>query len=186
MKAMGNKQKTTFWDFINNYKIEIPIIQRDYAQGRKGKEALRKKFIDDLKKALDADDAQYPLILDFVYGSTKSGALNPLDGQQRLTTLWLLHWYIAYNSGKLDDKNVREILKKFTYETRVSSREFIEKLCDYKNPPKEGDNIAESIQNQTWFYSEWKQDPTIQSMLTILGGGGGDKDNLESVFGQLH
>ena len=33
----------SFWDFLNQYNIEIPIIQRDYAQGRKGKETLREK-----------------------------------------------------------------------------------------------------------------------------------------------
>lgn len=34
--------KTTFWSFLRNNYIEIPIIQRDYAQGRLGKENLRK------------------------------------------------------------------------------------------------------------------------------------------------
>lgn len=47
--------KTTFWKFIENNSIEIPIIQRDYAQGRLGKENLRKNFLGDLKKALDEE-----------------------------------------------------------------------------------------------------------------------------------
>ena len=34
----------SFWDFLNRYNIEIPIIQRDYAQGRKGKEICGKCF----------------------------------------------------------------------------------------------------------------------------------------------
>lgn len=41
--------KTTFWSFLKNNYIEIPIIQRDYAQGRLGKENLRKNFLGDLK-----------------------------------------------------------------------------------------------------------------------------------------
>ena len=44
---------TAFWNFIKNNTVEIPIIQRDYAQGRLGKENLRKNFLADLKKALD-------------------------------------------------------------------------------------------------------------------------------------
>ena len=28
--------------------------------------------------------------------------LRPLDGQQRLTTLFLLHWYLAFRTGSLD------------------------------------------------------------------------------------
>ena len=47
--------KTTFWSFLKNNYIEIPIIQRDYAQGRLGKENLRKNFLGDLKRALDKE-----------------------------------------------------------------------------------------------------------------------------------
>ena len=92
----------SFWDFLNQYNIEIPIIQRDYAQGRKGKETLREMFLRNLKNAMDNNlsDKQEILILDFVYGSVKNGKLQPLDGQQRLTTLWLLHWYVALRAKK--------------------------------------------------------------------------------------
>ena len=122
--------KTSFWEFIRNNNIEIPIIQRDYAQGRLGRENLRKNFLCDLKKALDNEppykDAE--MKLDFVYGSIENGRLNPLDGQQRLTTLWLLHWYIALRAGELTDANCA-IFRKFSYETRISSREFCQHLC---------------------------------------------------------
>ena len=194
--------QTTFWNLLKENKIEIPIIQRDYAQGREGKEYLRQTFLESLKNALDKNEV---LKLDFVYGSTENGALQPLDGQQRLTTLWILHWYIAMRAGKLHEAGAA--LKKFTYETRISSREFCEELCkeshfkDYrlckyritckpleKCPRK---SIVDFITSQTWFYSSWKQDPTIQSMLRMLGGtqkkckGGTDiPDGIEEVFGE--
>ena len=131
-----NKQLTSFWNLLSNHKIVIPIIQRDYAQGRNSEGALRTRFLTQLKKALDSaidvpDDTDtssgsHQLILDFVYGTpTASGAIAPLDGQQRLTTLWLLHWYLAYITGFLSNSNdVKNILKSFSYETRVSSRDF--------------------------------------------------------------
>ena len=72
------------WNFLKENTIEIPIIQRDYAQGRLGKENLRKNFLADLKNVLDSDGM---MKLDFVYGSIENDNLNPLDGQQRLTTL---------------------------------------------------------------------------------------------------
>lgn len=178
-----NTQKTTFWKFLTDKTIEIPIIQRDYAQGREGKEHLRKKFLSDLKVALDKGEE---LKLDFVYGSKENNKLNPLDGQQRLTTLWLLHWYIALRSGRLTDANTT--LNKFTYETRISSREFCKELCKTDNFDNYCyGNIVEYIKNQTWFYSAWKQDPTIQSMLRMLGGtknekGGPNNDGIEQVF----
>ena len=40
---MAINQHITFWQFLQSQKIEIPIIQRDYAQGRNGKEKLREK-----------------------------------------------------------------------------------------------------------------------------------------------
>ncbi len=179
--------QTTFWNLLKENKIEIPIIQRDYAQGREGKEYLRQTFLESLKQALDENEV---LKLDFVYGSAENGALQPLDGQQRLTTLWLLHWYMAMRAGKLHEAG--ETLKKFTYETRISSREFCEELCKSENFKSfDGNNIVSYITSQTWFYSSWKQDPTIQSMLRMLGGtqkegkGGKDiPDGIEEVFGE--
>lgn len=165
-------QQTTFWKFLSEHTIEIPIIQRDYAQGRKDKISLRKGFLGDLKKALDRNlpNGENNLKLDFVYGSTENGKLQPLDGQQRLTTLWLLHWYIALRAGKLEE--AAPVLSKFTYETRISSREFCKQLCTPENFKSSGltYKIVPYITNQTWFFSAWKQDPTIQAMLTMLSG----------------
>lgn len=183
--------KTSFWNFIKNNRIEIPIIQRDYAQGRVGKEYLRKSFLGDLKKALDNEPPfrDTEMKLDFVYGSIESGNLNPLDGQQRLTTLWLLHWYIALRAGLL--YRACPILSKFSYETRISSREFCEKLCEPENFDSYSvdKSIVDYITNQTWFYSSWKQDPTIQAMLRMLSGTSisdknGDDiiDGIEEIF----
>ncbi len=190
---MKTMQHTTFWKFISEHQIEIPIIQRDYAQGRIGREKLREKFLHDLKKALDNaidnNDSAQQLKLDFVYGNLDDNRLNPLDGQQRLTTLWLLHWYIAYKSGNLDADN-KEIFKQLSYETRTSSREFCKHLSSFTTPMPESVNgkpmtIVKHIQNQTWFLSAWKQDPTIQAMLIMLGGTSDDEnkdDGIEGVF----
>ena len=172
MSTNMETKEMSFWTFIQKFKVEIPIIQRDYAQGRLGKENLRKNFLNDLKTALDNCDsnANEKLKLDFVYGSTEDNKLNPLDGQQRLTTLWLLHWYIALRSNKLDEV-VANILARFSYETRISSRDFCQNLCK-PNQFKDfnGEDIVDYILKQTWFYVAWKQDPTIQSMLRMLGG----------------
>ena len=174
------KQEISFWKFIQENTIEIPIIQRDYAQGRIGKEYLRASFLKELKEALDKKQL---LKLDFVYGSQENNHLQPLDGQQRLTTLWLLHWYIALKAKKL--KEGSEKLKNFSYETRISSREFCKKLCEADFTQFMDGNIVDFITQQTWFYSSWKQDPTIQAMLSMLGGTTNEeeaKDNIEAVF----
>ncbi len=184
-------EATTFWKFISSHRIGIPIIQRDYAQGREGKEYLRRNFLTGLKAAMDdrLNDGHSTLKLDFIYASERGGKLYPLDGQQRLTTLWLLHWYVALRAGVL--KEHAATLRKFTYETRVSSREFCGLLCHADNF-KSYDascSIVYFITNSTWFCSSWKQDPTIRAMLRMVGGtkvndrsGEGIVDGLEELF----
>jgi hypothetical protein len=175
---------TTFWELLSKKSIEIPIIQRDYAQGRIGKENLRKRFLKSILSTLKYDKS---LKLDFVYGSINSNnKFQPLDGQQRLTTLWLMHWYIALRAGQLDDTNCK-ILRKFSYETRVSSREFCEELCTPDNFKDFGDDdkIVPYITNSTWFYSSWNQDPTIKAMLVMIGGTNITTKNQEPIIDGL-
>lgn len=157
----------SFWSLLTSKKIVIPIIQRDYAQGRIGKEYLRERFLDQLFAALQGDAK--PLVLDFVYGSVEDDTFYPLDGQQRLTTLWLLHWFLALCAGTLNED--KATLQRFSYETRVSSRTFCQKLCgiNEKYKPK-NHGIRFFIRNQRWYCSIYDQDPTIQSMLRMLEG----------------
>lgn len=144
--------------------VEIPIIQRDYAQGRISKEVtrIRNRFLTSLYDALTENN---PIKLDFVYGDIKEMRLIPLDGQQRLTTLFLLHWYIARHEG-IDEKEF-SFIKSFSYSTRYSSREFCQSLIDY-TPDFSRENITEDIEDQSWMPLDWQNDPTIASMLTML------------------
>ena len=148
-------------DILGNkkLKISIPIIQRDYAQGRKDAASIRDKFLDEIFNRLDNDEN---LFLDFVYGSIEDDKFIPIDGQQRLTTLFLLHLYFA----KKESKDC-EYLKGFTYETRSSSREFCEKLVDAVIDFNK-DEISVDIKNCSWFMPFWENDPTVKSMLVMI------------------
>jgi len=166
MTSTAYKSKQlSFWQLIRtNQLIEIPIVQRDYAQGREDKDKIRNKFLDELFKSFTGD----PIELDFVYGSEKGKALQPLDGQQRLTTLFLLHWYIALKNNALNDEIERE-LQKFSYATRISSREFCRKLIKSRiTVDPESLKISREIKDLPWFYSSWERDPTIKAMLIML------------------
>lgn len=175
-------ERVSFYKLFSEkgYNIEIPIIQRDYAQGRKSTEEVREMFLDALSEYLDENIPNRDL--DFVYGSLKTnGNTNfiPLDGQQRLTTLFLLHWYLANLSGNIDllrSKMSLNSKSKFKYETRTSSSEFCDALInsevDLNNllpPDKDKKNsLSKTIKNFGWYFLSWKFDPTIQSMLTML------------------
>ena len=146
---------------MNKYNISIPIIQRDYAQGRNNTDIveIRDNFLDAIDKKLSKNEN---LHLDFIYGSIKKDKFIPLDGQQRLTTLYLLYFYF----GKKEQQDI-EYLSKFTYETRSSSREFCQKLIssdiDFAN-----DNLSDQIKDSHWFLPYWDNDPTIKSMFIML------------------
>ena len=66
---MMNSKTSTFWEVISDNQIEIPVIQRDYAQGRKNARVtpIRNKFVIDFINALKTEDDSN-LHLDFVYG----------------------------------------------------------------------------------------------------------------------
>ena len=83
----------SFYQLISKYQIEIPIIQRDYAQGRNNSKAadVRKTLVDNMIKAVKEDKS---LFFDFVYGRVDNNKFIPFDGQQRLTTIFLFHKYI--------------------------------------------------------------------------------------------
>jgi hypothetical protein len=142
--------------------IEIPLIQRDYAQGRTDGPVtrVREDFLDAIHLAVTGVE---PLGLDFVYGEISEGTLRPLDGQQRLTTLFLLHWYVASCTDHLDD--VGTVLQ-FAYATRPGARRFCERLMQHALPP--GAVPSAWILDQPWYLYVWRHDPTVQSMLVML------------------
>ena len=157
--------KYTFWMLISRYEIMIPIMQRDYAQGRVSEDvsAIRTELLDSIYNALINEKN---MDFDFVYGTLKNGILYPLDGQQRLTTLYLLHWYIACKEGRIED--TRKMLHNFSYRTRISAREFCEKLIDLDYIPEEAVLPSEYIKNQNMYFDVWDKDPTIRHMLVML------------------
>lgn len=154
----------TFFDLLNSQKIEIPIIQRDYAQGRLAEKKIRLNFLSALLNSIKSDEQ---IMLDFIYGSSTNEAFQPLDGQQRLTTLFLLHWYAATKDSELDEE-IKNILLKFTYETRISSREFCNALIRNKVVLNKDSSPREKIIDSSWFFLSWKNDPTIDAMLRTL------------------
>lgn len=182
--------KHTFLSLCNSYdKIEVPIIQRDYAQGRSTPDVitLRNRFINDyLISSLLSNTS---IELDFVYGSIiieenqkdKDNIFIPLDGQQRLTTLFLLHYFIAVKEGKLPE--IKHLLTRFTYETRPSAHDFCSLLLNF-DANEELENIKKNIEDANWFNNDWKKDSTIAGMLNMLDTFSSNKElmNYENIL----
>ncbi len=174
--------------------VEIPMLQRDYAYGRKTESEKREEFLKSIKDYLVSDNKNHEL--DFVYGSVSAPkgekVLILLDGQQRITTLFLLHWYFAITNKQYD--TFRKLLQKnsvsrFTYNTRDSSTKFCNSLVNLKKnaesdgskgDPQEQDYfeyiesltknalLSSKIKNEKWFFNHWNNDPTVINMLNML------------------
>lgn len=190
MIEMDNNRKTAkatreyFWSILGlqEHTICIPRIQRDYAQGRVEDEPtqIRKKFLADIFGALIDNKG---MDINFIYGNTniidvgnqKIKQFIPIDGQQRLTTLFLIHWYFGKWSGMLDEGN-KKILERFQYETRTVAGKFCNRLVnevdiDLRNIPastKDKHILIDNIKDYYWFFSDYENDATIKSMLVML------------------
>ena len=124
--------------------------------------------------------------MDFIYGETEQvrsttaankqekEIVTPLDGQQRLTTLYLLHWYAA-KKGVVEASNY-EFLNNFTYDIRPSSRDFCSHLLQYV--PDWSLSFYDQLVDQNWFMGEWLNDPTVMGMLVML-------DSINDKFGNI-
>ncbi len=145
-------------------RIVIPKIQRDFAQGRDTDEIrrVRNGFLGALYKAVTTDEN---IKLDFVYGDLNDGVLTPLDGQQRLTTLFLLHWYAAKKEHVAPEEFA--FLKNFSYDTRPDSREFCKFLIDAE-VTFDDKTLSAELEDHANFPLGWKKDPTVSSMLVML------------------
>ncbi|BDQ28597.1 hypothetical protein ASB7_04340 [Helicobacter ailurogastricus] len=174
-------KRYNFKNFLKDYKVEIPILQRDYVQGRRDQKSIATKFLNTLFEVLNGERGK--LHLDFIYGYEKDKKFIPIDGQQRITTLWLLHLYLYKLASKLDTvdqrtcKSVRDILKNFTYSVRTGSKDFCKALVldsekKFENSLKSQTiRPSKAIRDASSAFGGLKNldnDPTIGAMLCML------------------
>lgn len=180
----------TFYELLLSSEydyIQIPIIQRDYVQGRATTDRQREDralFVHTLLDATLPDSP--PCHLDFIYGSCDNVSLSesnraflPLDGQQRLTTLFLLHWILLKKSDSKEepDKERWNLLKKFSYKTRIGSETFCRKLLENNIIIDNNDTLAVALRYQGWYGNDMKCDPTVQAMLDMI-------ETIEDALGE--
>ena len=178
-----NAKEESFWSMLSKagseFSIYIPQIQRDYAQGRtdNATEQIRDKFVDDIFDSLVNYKDGKVLDVNFIYGNIEDKDGNkrfvPIDGQQRLTTLFLLHWYFAIFSGKIDsDPSVKERLLRFQYETRNVTGKFCRNLTEYVRADltelPDGMKVSDAIRNYYWFFSDFENDSSVRGMLVMI------------------
>lgn len=158
----------TFKELLDQYdRILVPMIQRDYAQGRSDKKAtdVRNNLLNDI---FSGNEVHF----DLVFGSKEKRIIDgkemncfiPVDGQQRLTTLFLLHLY-GLKAGKT---NTEFDLSKFSYDTRRAASDFCKSITSEEWTVPKDKKVSDVIKDSSWFMNYWEKDPTVEGMLNML------------------
>ena len=101
-----------------------------------------------------------------------------IDGQQRITTLFLLLLYRASIEGRVDDfiviSRADEFVSEmgFNYKVRNLTQQFILRLIQHVKESHEQDALSfvDNIDNNApyWFLNDYKTDPTVMAMISAL------------------
>ena len=183
----SNYQEYTFSKLLEQYdKILVPMIQRDYAQGRTDKKTtdVRNNLLNDI---FSGNEVHF----DLVFGSKEKRIIDgkemncfiPVDGQQRLTTLFLLHLY-GQKAGKT---NTELNLSKFSYDTRRAASDFCKSITSEEWSLANEKKVSDVIKDSSWFMNYWEKAPTVEGMLNMLDAIHGkckeiaDYPNLDNV-----
>lgn len=161
--------------FNGKRSIIIPDLQRDYCWGTvKGKDgkSLAQAFCHDLLGLWRGKNSgTVSLGLIYAYEHPKdSGLIHIADGQQRLTTFYLLLLAVCKRCPHLTE--VRHFIDKgqcgprLQFEIRDSTRYFLSGLLKHLHQTV---LTAGGIESASWFRQSYKHDPSVVNMCKALG-----------------
>lgn len=157
--------------FSENRRVVIPDLQRDYCWGDEGD--LVSDFIRNLIEQFELDDPT-DLNMGMFYGyEIPANHIQLCDGQQRLTTLFLLLGMLNKTVGKFRRHLISDFEYKhddrepyLNYSIRESSLYFLSDLvCEFFI---ENIDEVESIKNADWYFNDYNNDPSIRSMISAM------------------
>ena len=177
MCEQRNKNEYTLKRLLSEYDFVVPVYQRNYAQGRANPRdsQVLDLFISEISNVLTCENGS--LSMDYVYGDIQevngNKVLRPIDGQQRLTTLFLFHVFCYQGC----EKEKKDFLLKFNYETRSIASTLIAELL------KDGFHEPAADKGDEWdrwlnLMADISKDPTASAMLRAYR-------KIESKLGKL-
>ncbi|MBU1342528.1 MAG: DUF262 domain-containing protein [Proteobacteria bacterium] len=136
---------------LQKYKFYIPSYQRGYRWGEKEVKDLLNDISDFMPRLVgDSDEKTWYCLQPIVIKEREDNELEVIDGQQRLTTIYLILHYL--NQDFIEAK--RDKLFELDYQTRKDSKTFLQNLGGIPNNNENIDYfyISESYQTITnWF-----------------------------------
>ena len=160
--------------FSNDNKIIIPDLQRDYCWG--AKDNLAQNFINSLFDYYENSKKNKKLSLGIFYAYEEPiGHIQLCDGQQRLTTLFLLIGMLNRYSKKseqfrnflisnerMNDDKEPYLLYSIRESTLYFLSDLIVNIFFSKNVP------VDKIKEQSWYFKDYDLDQSIQNILEVL------------------
>lgn len=149
-------------------QIVIPSLQRDYVQGNRRDKIS--PFIDYLLEGLEGKDG---IDLNYMYGTILKDddgttSFVPIDGQQRMTTLWLLRLYLTARANVQQPGTHRPMVQRLEYRTREYAREFCRALSEHVDAIVTRQLKLVDFTRQPWFIEAWRHDVTVQGCMATL------------------
>ena len=173
--GIQNNDKINLNGLLKDYIIYIPDMQRDYCWGMiksdKAENTLFKNFLDTLfknfldTKVQNCNENKTDFTMGLFYGYIEDDRIYLCDGQQRITSLYLILLY-AYKLGRVDESLlIYNNMPRLQYAVRDSSLFFLNDLVEHiKNIKTIGD-----IKKEDWYFDEYNNDDTIQNIIAALG-----------------
>lgn len=161
-----NNDKISLNTLLKNYIVYIPDMQRDFCWGTTRIDntdiTLFENFINTLEQNISQNNKDFTMGL--FYGYTENKRLYLCDGQQRITSLYLILLY-GYKLGLVnEDILTRNNITTLQYAVRDSSLFFLNDLFVHiKHIEK-----IESIKYTDWYINEYNNDDTIINIMASL------------------
>lgn len=174
--ASGNSY--TLYDFIGESRIiVIPDLQRDYCWAetivaREDNPSLVQCYVDDLIKSSISPSTEMKMGLLYGYEYPRN-SVQLCDGQQRLTTLFLVCGaccqILKLSANKFNSfliKQAESILSvngasRLQYGVRDSTLSFLNNLV-------ESGSFCSNVNNLEWFSGEYAKDPSVRNIVLAL------------------
>ncbi|MBL1408701.1 DUF262 domain-containing protein [Sphingobacterium faecale] len=188
----SGKEYTLATLFTNNNKVIIPDLQRDYCWGDRAWNKDTEKYSELVSGFLGnlielyLENSNNSLTLGLIYGYENPKChIQLCDGQQRLTTLFLILGIINKRSGNCFQSNLisndeleNDRLPYLQYSIRESTLYFFSDLvCQYFLQSENGSSHSK-IRTSSWYFSEYDLDPSIKSILAAI-------ETIEETFDKM-
>jgi len=149
-------------DFQNLEQFVIPEIQRDYVWTKSNV----KDVLESINDGFDNDDVPY---LGFIYAYNDKDYVYKyflIDGQQRITTIFLLLVALYYKLNKdFPEHLIKNEKLKVDYKVRQATHDFLLNFINFLNTNKGIELSDKIIIEQNWYHINYKNDITIFNII---------------------